>query len=122
MPTPPAPPRFRLVIVPFAGLFRQRTPSACAWRHARALLRSASFAPGVHTLASALRVLGPVCDRRFGRDHCVPSHAVWCPRAATRLLPRLLMRTLVSSGPVVLGINDTADHRPGAVACISRLH
>jgi hypothetical protein len=70
------PARFAPVIVPFAGLFGQRT-----WRHARALLLGAILAPGVRTVASVLRILGLARERRFCRYHRVLSRAVWSPRA-----------------------------------------
>ena len=72
------PTRFAPVIVPFAGLFRQRT-----WRHARALLVGAILAPGVRTVTSVLRVLGLARERRWVNYHRVLSRAAWSGRAAS---------------------------------------
>ena len=102
------PPRFVPVIVPFAGLFRQRT-----WRHARALLLGAILAPGVRTVASVLRVLGLARERRWVNYHRVLSRAVWSPRAASRILLGLLVRAFVPRGPLVFGIDDTIERRRG---------
>ena len=102
------PTRFVPVIVPFAGLFRQRT-----WRHARALLLGAILAPGVRTVASVLRILGLARERRFCRYHRVLSRAAWSPRAASRLLLLLLVRAFAPVGPLVVGIDDTIERRRG---------
>jgi len=102
------PPRFVPVIVPFAGLFRQRT-----WRHAGALLVGALLAPGVRTVTSVLRILGLARERRFCRYHRVLSRASWSPRAASRMLLRLLLRAFVPDGPLVFGVDDTIERRRG---------
>lgn len=104
----PLPTRFVPVIVPFAALFRQRT-----WCHARALLLGAILAPGTRTVTSVLRMLGLARERRFCRYHRVLSRAVWSPRAASRLLLQLLLRTFVPSGPLVFGLDDTIERRWG---------
>jgi DDE superfamily endonuclease len=106
MSAPPA--RFAPCIVAFSGLFRQRT-----WRHARALLLGAILAPGVRTVASVLRILGLARERRFCRYHRVLSRAVWSPRAASRILLRLLLRAFVPAGPLVFGVDDTIERRRG---------
>jgi hypothetical protein len=105
----PLPARFAPVIVPFAGLFRQRT-----WRHARALLVGAILAPGVRTVASVLRILGLARERCFCRYHRVLSRAVWSPHAASRVLLGLLVRAFVPTGPVLVGLDDTIERRRGA--------
>ena len=105
---PAVPTRFAPVIVPFGVLFRQPT-----WRHARALLLGAILAPGVRTVASVLRVLGLARERRFCRYHRVLSRAVWSPRAASRLLLTLLVRAFASTGPLVVGIDETVERRRG---------
>jgi hypothetical protein len=105
----PLPTRFAPVILPFAGLFRQRT-----WRHARALLVGAILTPGVRTVASVLRLLGLARERRFCRYHRVLSRAVWSSQAASRLLLGLLVRAFVPTGPVLVGLDDTIERRRGA--------
>ena len=102
------PTRFVPVILPFAGLFRQRT-----WRHARALLVGAILAPGVRTVTSVLRILGLAQERRWVNYHRVLSRAVWSPRAASRLLLGLLVRAFVPAGPVLVGLDDTIERRRG---------
>jgi hypothetical protein len=104
----PLPARFAPVIVPFAGLFRQRT-----WRHARVLLVGAILAPGVRTVTSVLRALGLARERRWVNYHRVLSRAVWSPRAASRILLGLLVRAFVPRGPLVFGVDDTIERRRG---------
>jgi hypothetical protein len=105
----PLPTRFAPVMLPFAGLFRQRT-----WRHARALLVGAILTPGVRTVASVLRILGLARERRFCRYHHVLSRAAWSPLEASRLLLVLLVRAFVPTGPVLIGLDDTIERRRGA--------
>jgi DDE superfamily endonuclease len=102
------PARFVSVILPFAGLFRQRT-----WRHARVLLVGAILAPGVRTVTRVLRILGLAQERRWVNYHRVLSRAVWSPRRASYLLLRLLVRTFPSAGPLVFGIDETIERRRG---------
>lgn len=106
---PTLPPRFATVIVRFSALFRQRT-----WRHAEALLLGAILAPGVRTVASALRALGRADDPHFSNYHRVLSRAVWAPRHASRILLQLLVHAFVPTGPIVIGIDDTLERRHGA--------
>lgn len=102
------PPRFASVILTFARLFHQAT-----WRYAEQLLAGAILAPGIRTVASVLRILGAADDRRFVNYHRVLSRAPWSPRAASRLLLRLLVRAFVPAGPLVFGIDDTLERRRG---------
>src|SRR5262245_48547087 len=102
------PPRFASVILTFAGLFHQAT-----WRYAQQLLTGAILAPGVRTVTSVLRVLGRAGERRFVNYHRVLNRAPWSPRAASRLLRRLLLRTFAPRGPLVFGIDDTLERRRG---------
>lgn len=103
------PSRFASVILCFAGLFRQRT-----WHWAQELLVGALLTPGVRTVAGVLRVLGLAGERRFVNYHRVLSRAAWSPRAAARVLLRLLVSAFVPEGPIVLGIDDTIERRRGA--------
>lgn len=103
------PTRFASVIVCFQPLFRPRT-----WRHAQALRLGAILAPGRHTVASVLRLLGGARERRFVNYHRVLNRAVWSPRAGARVLLSLVVRTFVPEGPVVLGIDETLERRRGA--------
>ncbi len=103
------PTRFASIIIAFSGLFRQRT-----WRYAERLLVGAMLAPGIRTVASALRVLGLADERHFVNYHRVLSRAPWSPRAASRILLALLVRAFVPTGPIVLGLDDTIERRRGA--------
>jgi len=104
----PLPTRFVPVIVAFAPLFRQRT-----WQHARALLLGAILTPGGRTVTSVLRILGLARARHWVNYHRVLSRAVWSPRAASRILLRLLVRAFAPEGPLVFGIDDTIERRRG---------
>ena len=55
-----------LPISAFAPLFRE-----CTWSHVRTLLLGTILTPGVHTVTSGRRVLGPAYKRR-----CVNYHRV----------------------------------------------
>ncbi len=102
------PSRFATVILSFAPLFFQRS-----WRHAEVLLLGAILAPGKRTVTSLLRISGLARERRFVNYHRVLNRAAWSPRAASRLLLGLLVAAFVPTGPVVLGIDDTIERRPG---------
>jgi len=104
----PLPPRFASLILTFASLFHQAT-----WRYARPLLAGAVLAPGIRTVTSVLRILGAAGERRFVNYHRVLSRAPWSPRAASRMLLRLLVRAFVPAGPLVVGIDDTLERRRG---------
>ena len=103
------PTRFAGVILCFAEVFGQRT-----WRLAEQLLIGAILVPGARTVASVLRVLGLSGERHFVNYHRVLSRARWSPRAAARVLLRLLIKAFAPHGPVVLGIDDTIERRRGA--------
>ena len=95
-------------ILSFAPLFCRRS-----WRHAEVLLIGAILAPGTRTVASLLRICGLAGERCVVNDHRVPSRAAWSPRAASRVLLDLLIKTFAPDGPVVLGIDDTIEPRRG---------
>jgi len=111
------PTRFALYILPFAALFRHRT-----WRTAVELLGGAILAPGARTVASVLRVLGRARERHFCTYHRVLSRAAWSPRAASRVLLGLLVRTFAPTGPLVFGIDDTLERRRGRRITATRLY
>lgn len=105
---PTLPPRFASLILTFAELFHHRT-----WGHAQALLLGAILAPGARTVTRVLRVLGRADERHFVNFHRVLNRAPWSPRAAGRLLLRLLLRAFVPDGPLVFGLDDTLERRSG---------
>ncbi len=103
------PSRFAEIIVAFAPLFvQQRT-----WRHARLLLLGALLTPGQRTVSSILRIVGLRRERHFVNYHRVLNRAVWNSREGARLLLGLLISSFVSTGPIVLGVDDTIERRRG---------
>jgi len=88
------PPRFASIILTFASPFHQST-----WRYAQPLLAGAILALDIRTVASVLRILGAAGERRFVNYHRVLSRAPWSPRAASRMLLRLLARAFRARGP-----------------------
>src|SRR3954470_4070906 len=102
------PVRFTAVILPFAGMFVQRT-----WRHAQLLLLGALLTPGQRTVCAILRVAGLCWERRFVTYHRVLNRGVWRDRVGTRLLFASLVATFVPRGPVLLGVDDTIERRRG---------
>jgi len=75
--------------------------------------RSFSAAPGKRTVSAALRVMGLGQTEHFQRYHRVLNRAVWSGREASRVLLRLLVRTFVPSGPLVIGVDETLERRWG---------
>ena len=103
------PSRFAADILTFAPVFVQQR----SWGHAEVLLIDAILAPGQRTMTSLLRIVGLSRKRCFVNYHRVLNRAVWNSRAASRLLLGLLIAAFVSSGTVVLSINDTIERRRG---------
>lgn len=101
--------RFAEIILAFAPVFvQQRT-----WHHAQLLLLGALLAPGQRTVSSILRLIGLRRERHFVNYHRVLNRAVWSSRQAARLLLDRLISTFVSTGPIVLGVDDTIERRRG---------
>lgn len=104
------PPAIIHVLRPFERLFSERV-----WEWAKILIIGALLAPGKRTVTAILRVMGLHHDRQFQNYHRVLNRAVWSPRAASRVLLRLLLTAFVSSDvPVVLGLDDHIERRRGA--------
>jgi hypothetical protein len=104
----PLPARFAGLILAFAPLFVHR-----AWRHAQLLLIGAILTPGQRTVTSVLRIIGRAQERRFVNVHRILNRAAWCPRSGSRILLGLLVDAFAQRGPVVLGLDDTIEHRRG---------
>jgi len=104
----PLPPLFVSLLSSFAPLFSGRV-----WLQAQVLLLGAILAPGKRTVTSCLRIMGLGGESRFVNYHRVLSRARWSGRAASRLLLGLLVNRFVSTGPLVLGIDDTIERRRG---------
>ena len=49
----------------------------------------------------------------FQRYHRVLNRAVWSGREASRVLLRLLVKTFVPNGPLVIGVDETLERRWG---------
>ena len=85
---------------PFATLFRNPT-----WLKARIMLVGAILAPGLRTVAPALRVIGLNGHRDYALYHEVLHRAVWSPRQAASILLLLLLQHLdQGDGPLIFGI------------------
>jgi hypothetical protein len=102
------PTEFAKVILAFAPLFSRRV-----WAHVGILVAGAVLSPGRRTVASALRVMGYGGERHFQNYHRVLNRSVWSSRAASRCLFRLLVKTFVPEGPLLLGLDDTIERRWG---------
>ena len=121
------PTRFAGIILTFTPVFvQQRT-----WRHAQLLLLGALLAPGQRTVSSILRIIGLRRERHFVNFHRVLNRAVWSSRQAARLLLDRLISIFVSTGPIVLGVDDTIERRRGkrisakasiVIRCVRRSH
>lgn len=93
----------------FELLFSERV---CDWD--RILLVGDILAPGKRTVTADLRVIGLSDERRFQNCHRVLNWAVCSPRAASRILLRLLVSTCFPpEAPVVLGPDDHIERRRG---------
>lgn len=104
----PLPERIIAVLVPFAALFTKPV-----WAHVQVLLAGAILCRGPHTVAAVLRVLGLGTQRRFEKYHRVLSRARWSGLHGAKVLLGLLVPLLPPGGPVVVGIDETVERRPG---------
>jgi hypothetical protein len=93
----------------FARLFSKRI-----WEHARLLLIRAILSPGERTVTAALRVMGLSMEKHFQNYHRVLNRAVWSSLEASHILVKLLVVVFASRGPILLGLDDTIEHRRGA--------
>ena len=93
----------------FARLF-----SKCIWEHARILLIGAILSPAERTVTAALRVMGLSDEKHFQNYHRVLNRAVWSSLEASHILLELLISTFASSGPIIMGLDDTIERRRGA--------
>jgi hypothetical protein len=97
------------LLAPFALLF-----SRSVWARAQLLVVGAILAPGKRTVSSALRAVGLGHTEQFQRYHRVLNRATWSGREASRVLLGLLVKTFVpSSGPLVIGVDETLEMRWG---------
>jgi DDE superfamily endonuclease len=99
---------FSPLMLAFQGLFSQRV-----WQSVLVLMVGGILAPGKRTVSAILQVMGLEQEPHFQTDHRVLNRAKWSSLAASRILLGQLLRVLVPTGPVVLGIDDTIERRKG---------
>jgi hypothetical protein len=107
MPTPHA--EYITILETFARLFSKRI-----WEHARILLIGAILSPAERIVTAALRVMGLSGEKYFQNYHRVLNRAVWSSLEASRILLGLLISAFASSGPIIMGLDDTIECRRGA--------
>lgn len=93
----------------FARLFSKRI-----WKQAKILLIGAILSPAERTVTAALRVMGLSGEKHFQNYHRVLNRAVWSSLEASHILLGLLISTFASSGPIIMGLDDTIERRRGA--------
>jgi hypothetical protein len=96
------------ILEAFARLFSKRI-----WEHARILLIGAILAPAERTVTAALRVMGLSGEKHFQNYHRVLNRALWSSLEASHILIGLLINAFTSSGPIIMGLDDTVERRRG---------
>jgi len=97
------------ILEAFARLFSKRI-----WKQAKTLLIGAILSPVERTVTAALRVMGLSGEKHFQNYHRVLNRAVWSSLEASHILLGLLISTFASSGPIIMGLDDTIERRRGA--------
>ena len=97
------------ILEAFARLFSKRI-----WEHARILFIGGILSPAERTVTAALRVMGLSGEKHFQNYHRVLNRAVWSSLEASHILLGLLISTFASSGPIIMGLDDTIERRRGA--------
>jgi len=90
----------------FARLFSKRI-----WKQAKTLLIGAILSPAERTVTAALRVMGLSSEKHFQNYHRVLNRAVWSNLEVSHILLGLLISTFASSGPILMGLDDTIERR-----------
>jgi hypothetical protein len=93
----------------FAKLFSKRI-----WEHAKVLLIGAILSPAERTVTAALRVMGLSSEKHFQNYHRVLNRAIWSGLEASHILLEMLVNAFASSGPIIMGLDDTIERRRGA--------
>jgi hypothetical protein len=73
----------------------------------------AILAPGKRTVTAVLRIMGLSQTKHFQNLHRVLNRAVWSSLEISRLLLMLLVTTFVTTGVIVMGLDDTIERRRG---------
>lgn len=97
------------ILEAFARLFSKRI-----WKQAKTLMIGAIISPAERTVTAALRVMGLSGEKHFQNYHRVLSRAVWSSLEASHILLELLVSAFASSGPIIMGLDDTIERRRGA--------
>lgn len=92
----------------FARLFSKQI-----WKQAKTLLIGAILSPAERTVTAALRVMGLSGEKHFQNYHRVLNRAIWSSLEASHILFGLLISAFASSGPIIMGLDDTIERRRG---------
>ena len=117
MPTPSA--EIISVLSVFAVAF-----TAPTYTKALILLYGTILAPGIRTVAAALRMVGLADDKHFTNYHRVLNRDQWSPMLLSKLLLKLIIQVFLAPGlPLGLLVNDTLERRAGKqIRYKSRFH
>jgi hypothetical protein len=96
------------VLQQFAPLF-----SRGVFEHVKVLICGAILTNGNRTVASALRAMGLSFCKRFDVYHRVLNRDKWSPRLAARILLKLLVAAFAPIGVILIGVDETIEHRGG---------
>ncbi len=102
------PDEYNTLINHFRPFFSKRV-----WKLASVLMVGAILVPGKRTVTAVLRIMGLSQEMHFQNYHRVLNRAVWSSLAMSAVLLRLLLNTLLPSGAVVIGIDETIERRRG---------
>jgi DDE superfamily endonuclease len=96
------------VFAPFQSLFVQQR----SWQKAQTLLVGALLCRGQRTVSRVLRVMGLEQDSHYINYYRMLSRVGWSGLAGAQILLGLIV-TLLVSGPVIIGIDETLERRWG---------
>ncbi len=85
--------------------------TAPTWSHLLVLVMGALLTPGKRTVTAYLRITGRADVTNFATYHQFLNRARWNPRLLAKHLLLMVVRRLVSEGPVVIGMDDTIERR-----------
>ena len=102
------PDEYNTLFTHFQPFFSKRV-----WRLALILLVSDMLAPGKRTVTAVLPIMGLSQEVHFQNYHRVLNRAVWSHQALSAVLMGLLVNTLLRTGPVVIGMDETIERRRG---------
>ena len=84
-----------------------------AFRRANLLLIGVLLTVGRRTVASALRTMGLAHEAHFQNYHRLLNRDRWSSRQCSQILLRLLVKTFVPTGPILVGGDETLERRQG---------